>query len=570
MEHLRHARFNFEDEIQALVARQRLKHVAQPPQQVPHFERRFLDRDVARLDFRKVQHVTDYRQQRVAALLDRVQILHLLARQGRALHQVRHSHDGVERRPHLMAEVRQKLALRPVRRLRRVARQFHFPLMPLAWVDVRQHQHQPVVHPRRRQPQPPLQPWAGIQILPLVGLAGARHALIGVPQLLAREAGQQRLQSALHGGIRRQPGQLLRRRVGQQDFKIPRLCRRLADRPQHYDPVRQAFQHPRQQRLLRVDVRLRPLAIPQKPRHPAARARAQHQSRQQSHPERLLHGPHRRIIILRGHVHAHIAHNLPRRIAQRRRTAQERPVFVAKNLLRGMRLAAGDRLQRLAVLRGRIRLVGLANRRQRPRPPCGDRRIIPGIQHEALLPVSHAHGVEVKDVREKLVVFHQRRERLQMRGRAHLRFVLQLLVHRHIHFPRRSHGQNAQLLPHRFLQRLVRQPIQHPQSQARYRKRQQPRHQPAAPRPGCPIPRRDCQLRRRRTPFAGCDLGVGSRPGRHFRDRFHRGQESVKGGKCNRQLPPSYFIGASRHLFSALPAAHGLRKLVRAGAPAGT
>ena len=84
-----------------------------------------VDLDVARLEPREVQHVVDEPQQVPLASHDAAQVLPLLRLVGPAdphAQQLDVARDRVERRAELMAHRREKLGLRAVRLLRRLAR----------------------------------------------------------------------------------------------------------------------------------------------------------------------------------------------------------------------------------------------------------------------------------------------------------------------------------------------------------------------------------------------------------------------------------------------------------------
>ena len=77
-----------------------------------------IERQLARLDLREVEHVVDHRQQRIRRSPQRRQILALLRRQRRVERELRHAEHAVHRRADLVAHVREELALRAARLLR--------------------------------------------------------------------------------------------------------------------------------------------------------------------------------------------------------------------------------------------------------------------------------------------------------------------------------------------------------------------------------------------------------------------------------------------------------------------
>ena len=77
-----------------------------------------LERKLARLDLREVEHVVHLGEHQARGAAQRLQHVGLLASQRGVTQQVRHADDGVERRAHLVAHHRDEAALRLVGGLR--------------------------------------------------------------------------------------------------------------------------------------------------------------------------------------------------------------------------------------------------------------------------------------------------------------------------------------------------------------------------------------------------------------------------------------------------------------------
>ncbi len=69
--------------------------------------------DAAALEVRKIEQVVDQAYQHIAARLDGLDVILLLAGQARQVEQVGHAEDGVERRAHLVADRGDELRLCP-------------------------------------------------------------------------------------------------------------------------------------------------------------------------------------------------------------------------------------------------------------------------------------------------------------------------------------------------------------------------------------------------------------------------------------------------------------------------
>ena len=67
--------------------------------------------ELAHLDLREVEDVVEDTQERIGRALGHAEILALLRRQRRVERELGHADDAVERRPNLMAHIRQELAL---------------------------------------------------------------------------------------------------------------------------------------------------------------------------------------------------------------------------------------------------------------------------------------------------------------------------------------------------------------------------------------------------------------------------------------------------------------------------
>ena len=77
---------------------------------------------IAGLDLREVEDVVDEGQERLAGLLDHVEVLSLLGAELGLEHELRHADDAVQRRANLVAHVGQELALHTVGRVGRILR----------------------------------------------------------------------------------------------------------------------------------------------------------------------------------------------------------------------------------------------------------------------------------------------------------------------------------------------------------------------------------------------------------------------------------------------------------------
>ena len=133
---IRHVRQNAAGQLEPLLVGARGQQANGVFDDVADAERDAVERQLARLDFREVEDVVDQRQQRLARVLDRAQVVALLRGERRAERQLRHADDGVHRRPDLVAHVGEELALGDGRLFGAALGDLELPVGALAVGDV--------------------------------------------------------------------------------------------------------------------------------------------------------------------------------------------------------------------------------------------------------------------------------------------------------------------------------------------------------------------------------------------------------------------------------------------------
>ena len=96
-------------QVQTLLRRLRCEQIQRALDALPQLQRLPLQLHFPAFDFREIQDVVDLREQRLAALANRLDQLALLARHRRLEQQIRHRNHAIHRRAQLVTHVREKL-----------------------------------------------------------------------------------------------------------------------------------------------------------------------------------------------------------------------------------------------------------------------------------------------------------------------------------------------------------------------------------------------------------------------------------------------------------------------------
>ena len=107
----RHVGGDVAGELEAFFGGAKREHAAGVADRLAQLEWPALDLQPSRFDLREVQDIVDHLEQRVGGRLDGRQVVALLGRQARLQRERRHAEDRVERRPDLVAHVREERAL---------------------------------------------------------------------------------------------------------------------------------------------------------------------------------------------------------------------------------------------------------------------------------------------------------------------------------------------------------------------------------------------------------------------------------------------------------------------------
>ncbi len=198
----RHAGRDARDELEALLVRAHPERAQRVAHQLPHFEWRRGQLELAGLDAREVEQVADQAEQRLGRLLERAHVLALHAAQRRVEQQLRHADHRVHRRADLVADVREEVALGAARRLGSLARRLQLLRGGLLLGHVAGHAvDEALLEDRRRVPGQPavaavaaavavLEPERALAGAHALGRAVRRRAVVRMNEVHVRPAHQ--------------------------------------------------------------------------------------------------------------------------------------------------------------------------------------------------------------------------------------------------------------------------------------------------------------------------------------------------------------------------------------------
>ncbi len=132
---LGHARVDVVGDLQALLVRGVRQHPHRLGQGVVEAEGDALQRELLRFDLREIEDVVDDEEERVRRALHELEVVTLLARELGLEGQRGHADDPVHRRPHLVADVGEEVALGAARRLGRLLGALELDLGLLALLE---------------------------------------------------------------------------------------------------------------------------------------------------------------------------------------------------------------------------------------------------------------------------------------------------------------------------------------------------------------------------------------------------------------------------------------------------